>query len=201
MADNSAYILETKRLILRRLTLDDLDALATLYSDPEVRRYFPEGTLNPDETREELEWIIDVYYGKYGFGLWATLHKDTGVFIGRCGLLPWTIARRPEVEVAYLLAREYWGQGLATEAARAIVEYGFTHLHFSRLICLIDPANQASLRVATKIGMTSQADVEFDGQREPLYSLSRPAVTALDGATPRPNLGTPQNGWPATNDE
>jgi ribosomal-protein-alanine N-acetyltransferase len=127
-------IIETERLELRPLTMDDLDALAPIYRDPEVRKYFPEGTLTSEQTREELEWIIDVYYAQHGFGLWATIHKQTNEFIGRCGLLPWTIDGRSEVEVAYLLARAFWGRGLGTEAARAILAHGFDELHLSRLI-------------------------------------------------------------------
>jgi ribosomal-protein-alanine N-acetyltransferase len=173
MTDPQTKVLETKRLILRRLTLDDLDALFTLYRDAEVRKYFPEGTLTYAETREELEWIINVYYGQYGFGLWATLHKETGEFIGRCGLIPWTIEQRPEVEVAYMLAKAYWGQGLATEAAQAIVHYGFEQLQLSRLICLVDPANQASSKVARKIGMTLEKDGDINGERTLLYSINK----------------------------
>jgi RimJ/RimL family protein N-acetyltransferase len=91
-------VLETERIALRRLTMDDLDALASIYSDADVRNYFPEGTLTHEQTKEELEWIIKIYYGQYGFGLWATLLKETNEFIGRCGLLPWTIDGRQEVE-------------------------------------------------------------------------------------------------------
>src|SRR6185436_1818178 len=121
MTDLPTPILETKRLLLRTLTMDDLDDLYALYRDANVRKYFPEGTLTYEETKEELEWIIDVYYGQYGYGLWATIYKETGEFIGRCGLLPWTIENRQEVEVAYMLTKPYWGQGLATEAAQAIL--------------------------------------------------------------------------------
>lgn len=168
-------VLETDRLILRRLTPGDLDALHALYRDAEVRRYFPEGTLSYEETREELEWIIEVYYGKYGYGLWATIHKETGEFIGRCGLLPWTIEGRFEVEVAYLLARAYWGQGLGTEAAQAILDYGFEQLGLERLICLIDADNRASMRVAEKIGMAFEKDVVDDLGPARLYSRQKPA--------------------------
>jgi ribosomal-protein-alanine N-acetyltransferase len=184
MTDLQTNILETKRLILRRLTLDDLDALFALYRDPEVRRYFPEGTLTYEETKEELEWIINVYYGQFGFGLWATIHKETGEFIGRCGLLPWTIEQRPEVEVAYLLAKAYWGQGLGTEAAQAILNYGFEQLHVSRLICLIDPANQASVKVARNIGMTLEKEGEIDGEPTLLYSKHKqPGLSQSSGVT------------------
>jgi len=112
-------ILETRRLILRRLQADDLDDLFALYRDPEIRRYFPEGTLTYEETKEELEWFLNGHPDHPELGLWATVQKQTDQFIGRCGLLPWTIEQRPEVEVAYLLGREFRGQGLATEAARA----------------------------------------------------------------------------------
>ena len=169
-----ATVLETERLILRELTMGDLDALAALYRDPEIRRYFPDGTRTYDETREELAWIIDVYYVRHGYGLWATVLKESGAFIGRCGLLPWDIDGRPEVEVAYLLDRAHWGRGLATEAAAAIAAYAFSTLPVERLICLVDPANQASARVATRIGMTLVRD-DFVDEYGPahLYALSR----------------------------
>lgn len=147
-------ILETERLILRHLQPNDLDALFGLYSDPEVRRYFPEGTLTYAETKEELEWFRNGHPEHPELGLWATIYKETNQFIGRCGLLPWTIDQQAEVEVAYLLAKEYWGQGLGTEAAQAILDYGFDRLQLSRLICLIDQDNLASIKVAEKIGMT-----------------------------------------------
>lgn len=166
-------ILETERLALRRLEPGDLDALYSLYSDPEVRRYFPEGTLTYEETREELDWFRGGHPSRPELGLWATIHKPTGRFIGRCGLLPWTIDGQPEVEVAYLLAKEFWGQGLATEAARAIVRYAFSQLGLSRLICLIDSENSASLRVAEKIGMSFERAGQDEKGPYLLYSLAR----------------------------
>jgi ribosomal-protein-alanine N-acetyltransferase len=151
---SGAVVLETERLLLRLLTTEDLDALAALYADPEIRRYFPDGTRTLEQTRQELNWIIDVYYARYGYGLWATILKETGAFVGRCGLLPWEIEGRTEVEVAYLLERSVWGRGLATEAARAIVDHAFATLPVERLICMLDPGNRASRNVAEKIGMT-----------------------------------------------
>src|SRR5207342_2957380 len=118
-----------------------------------IRRYFPEGTLTREETLEEIEWFLQGHPKHPQLGLWATIHRPSGRFIGRCGLLPWTIEGRFEVEVAYLLARPFWGQGLATEAASAIVRHAFDRLGYSRLVCLIDPANAPSIRVAERIGM------------------------------------------------
>ena len=114
-------ILETERLLMRRLVASDLDDLYALYRDPEIRRYFPEGTLTLDETREELAWFLNGHPDHPELGLWATLHKATGAFIGRCGLLPWTIDGVDEVEIAYLIAKPWQRQGLGAEAARAPV--------------------------------------------------------------------------------
>jgi ribosomal-protein-alanine N-acetyltransferase len=166
-------ILETDRLILRRLLPDDLDNLFALYSDPEVRRYFPEGTLTYAETKEELDWFLNGHPEHPQLGLWATIYKETNQFIGRCGLLPWTIDQRAEVEVAYLLAKAFWGQGLGTEAAQGILDYGFEQLHLSRLICLIDRDNQASIKVARKIGMTFEKEGQDDQGAYLLYSRNR----------------------------
>jgi ribosomal-protein-alanine N-acetyltransferase len=147
------HILETERLSLRRLLPSDLDDLYALYRDEEIRRYFPEGTLSYPDTKEELEWFLNGHPRHPELGLWATIHKPDGRFIGRCGLLPWTIDGQQEVEVAYLIDKAYWRRGLATEAAQAIVRYAFERLGLERLICLIDPQNQASIGVAQKIGM------------------------------------------------
>lgn len=166
-------ILETERLLLRHLEPADLDDLYALYRDPEVRRYFPEGTLTRAETWEELEWFLNGHPRHPELGLWATIHKETGQFIGRCGLLPWTIDGQFEVEVAYMIAKAYWGQGLGTEAARGIRDYAFSTLNRSRLICLIDRDNQASIRVATNIGMVFEKEGVDDKGPFLLYSMHK----------------------------
>jgi RimJ/RimL family protein N-acetyltransferase len=177
MSESHKLILETKRLSLRRLVIEDLDELFALYRDPEIRKYFPEGTLNYNDTKEELEWFLDGHPRHPELGLWATVHKETGKFIGRCGLLPWTIEGQAEVEIAYLLDKAFWGQGLATEAASGILHYGFEQLNLSRLICMIDPENRASQRVAERIGMTFEKKVNgYEGDNLPffIYSIAKP---------------------------
>lgn len=146
-------ILETSRLLLRHLVMDDLDELYALYRDPEITKYIPDAPRSREEAQEELEWHMHGHPKYPELGLWATIHKETGKFIGRCGLLPWKIDGLQEVEVAYTIARAYWGQGLGGEAAQAILQYGFEKLNLSRLICLIDEENIASQKVAEKIGM------------------------------------------------
>ena len=164
-------ILETERLLFRRLEIGDLDDLYALYSDPEVRKYFPEGTLNREETKEELEWFLNGHPKNPELGLWATILKETGRFIGRCGLLFWVIDGQAEVEVAYMIAREYWGKGLGTEAAQGIRDYAFEKLGYTRLICLIDRDNMASIKVAKNIGMRFEKEGMDDKGPFLLYSI------------------------------
>ena len=152
-------ILETDRLLLKHLVINDLDELFTLYQDPEIRRYFPDGIKNYEDTKEELEWFLNGHPEHPELGLWATIHKETGKFIGRCGLLPWEIDGKLEVEVGYLLDKNFWHQGLATEAATGILEYAFGSLRLSRIICLMHPDNIASQNVAKRIGMTLDGEV------------------------------------------
>ena len=160
-------ILETKRLTLRHLEMGDLDALHRLYRDPEMRKHFPDGTLTLDETRDELEWFLHGHPDKPELGLWATVDRRTGAFLGRCGLLPWTIDGKPEVELAYMIDKSRWGEGLATEAAHAIIQHARTQLGLTRLICLIMPGNVASAAVARKVGMTFER--EYTGEFGPCH--------------------------------
>jgi ribosomal-protein-alanine N-acetyltransferase len=157
--------------------MDDLDELLALYNDPEIRKHFPDGVKNYEDTKEELEWFMNGHPKYPELGLWATIHKETGKFIGRCGLLPWTIDSQLEIEVAYLLDKKFWHQGLATEAAAGILAYAFNTLNLDRIICLMHPDNLASQRVAQRVGMTLEGKVGgIAGDNFPtlIYSIAKP---------------------------
>jgi RimJ/RimL family protein N-acetyltransferase len=173
---STTWIVETERLGLRRLLPEDFDALFALYSDEIVRRYFPEGTLTRTETKEELEWFLNGHPKYPELGLWATIEKETGTFVGRCGLLPWEIDGKFEVEIAYMIAPDYQGRGLATEAARGILEHAHKKLGYNRLICLIDEENAASIKVATNIGMHFEKTGNDEKGPYVLYSIELPAA-------------------------
>lgn len=167
-------ILETDRLLLRHLEPRDLDDLYALYRDPEIRRYFPDGTRSRQETEEELEWFRHGHPHRRELGLWATIHKTDGRFIGRCGLLPWNLDGQDEVEIAYLIAKQYWRQGLGAEAASAIRDHGFLTLGLPRLVCLIDGENEASIRTARRIGMRFERSGQDDFGPYQLYAMANP---------------------------
>lgn len=170
-------ILETNRLILRHQVITDLDDLWALYKNPNITKYIPDAPRSREEAQEELEWHMHGHPKHPELGLWATVHKETGEFIGRCGLLPWEIDGVHEVEVAYTIAQEYWGQGLASEAAQGILQHGFGKLNLSRLICMIEPENIGSQKVAEKIGMSLEKKVDqpFEGIDYPvlIYSVGK----------------------------
>jgi [ribosomal protein S5]-alanine N-acetyltransferase len=167
-------ILETERLFLRDLEPGDLDNLFALYRDPQVRRYFPDGVLTREQTQAEMETYIqgDPEYPE--LTLWATIDKVSGRFVGRCGLLPWRTDDNVEVEIAYMLAPDCWRQGLGTEIAQALLEYGFYKLGLPRLTCVIDEHNAASIRVAEKIGMAFDRTGEDEKGPYVVYARERP---------------------------
>ena len=166
-------VLETERTILRRLVPADLDDLARLYADEDARRYFPEGTLTREETGEELEWFLDGHPDDPSLGLWAVIHKPDGKFIGRCGLLRWTIEGRIEVEVAYMIAPRYWRRGFASECARGLVAHGFGTLGLTRLISLIDPLNEASRRTAMSAGLVFEREIVLDEMLFQVFAIEK----------------------------
>jgi RimJ/RimL family protein N-acetyltransferase len=143
-----------------------------------VRRFYPDGTRTLEETREELEFFAQGHPRHPELGLWATVERATGAFLGRCGLIPWSIDGALEVEVGYLIDKARWGEGFGTEAARALVDHARESLGLGRLICVIEPGNEASVRVATKIGMSFERT--YTDEYGPCIIFSR----ALDAAGP-----------------
>ncbi len=171
MIHTQTKIIETRRLVLRNLTRQDLDAYVALYLEADVHRSLFDAPGSQAETVNEFEAVLDSY-GRYGLGLWAAILKNTGLLIGRCGLRMQTIANREEVVLSCALLSTHWGQGLATEATRAVVQYGFDHLHLPRQVALVLPPNQAAIRVAQKIGMTFENEILIAGASVSLYAAS-----------------------------
>lgn len=168
----SSAVLETERMMLRELVPEDVDDLMLIFSDPEAMRYYP-STKSREEAERWIRWVTGSYE-QNGFGLWACVLKETGELCGQCGLMPQEVEGRREVEVGYLFVREFWGRGLATEAARASRDSGFEQLGRRRLVSLINPQNIPSRRVAERIGMGLEKEIEWRGRSTCVYSVARP---------------------------
>ena len=169
-------ITETERLILREFTLDDAEDFYRIYTDTETMRFqiVPENYTVGVE-RYYLGKHIENYYRTIGFGLWAVILKENNRLIGRCGLVCQPLEGGEEIEVSYLIEREFWNQGFASEAAGATLKLGFEKYNLSRIVAFIDPRNTASARVAKKIGMRFERKVEFKSFGEvDLYTTEKP---------------------------
>ncbi|HUQ83003.1 MAG TPA: GNAT family N-acetyltransferase [Gemmatimonadaceae bacterium] len=146
------------RLTLRHIREDDAPALLALYREPSVVRFLGRAPTSEAEERANIRRHRAEYYERRGFGLLAMeLPDPEPVLIGRCGLLDSEIAGRPEIEVSWVLAPAYRGRGLATEAARTVLDHAATNLELTRIVAVISPDNVASIRVAERLGM------RFDG--------------------------------------
>lgn len=148
----SLVIMETERLIIRRITRKDIDALLGIKGKPEVMYAWEHGFTQKDVRK----WINRQLsrYRKDGFGYFAVILKESGVLIGQAGLLKSTINGNEAVELGYIFDNKHWHNGYGTEAAYACLGYAFEQLGLKTVCCSIRPENEASIRVAEKLGMT-----------------------------------------------
>jgi RimJ/RimL family protein N-acetyltransferase len=162
---------ETERLRLRQFRPDDLEELAAIRADPVVMRFIGKGTpYSLEDTRWSLERKIKIWEER-GFGQWAVTFKDEPQMLGWCGLD--LLDTTEEIEVGWGLARPFWGQGIATEAARAALSFAFETLRLERIVAVAMLANTASHRVMQKIGMKYVRDAFFYEANVVYYAVTR----------------------------
>jgi ribosomal-protein-alanine N-acetyltransferase len=151
--------IRTQRLVLRRWRYEDRAPFAALNADPKVMEHFV-GPLDREQSDDFVD-RIEAHFDAHGWGLWAVEVADTGAFIGFVGLWPpnWSPSL---VEVGWRLAKESWGHGYATEAARAALDDGFARLGFSEIVSFTAVDNLRSQRVMQKIGMRRDPADDFD---------------------------------------
>ncbi|MGH8950517.1 MAG: GNAT family N-acetyltransferase [Acidimicrobiia bacterium] len=156
---------ETERLILRRWRERDRDEFAALNADPEVMEHFP-NVLTTEESDQMLR-RIDRQFEEFGFGLWAVDIKWAKKFIGFCGLAVPTFQTpfTPAVEIGWRFAKDQWGSGYATEAAKAVLDFGFEQADLEQILSWTIPANERSQRVMQRLGMKRAPDLDFDHPR------------------------------------
>ncbi len=148
--------LRTERLTLHRPIPADRDDLLQMHTDPGVM-----ATLGGVRTESESDAILKrliADWDAHGFGYWIARDSDTGAFAGRAGLRLIIVDERPEIELGYGFMSDYWGRGIATEAAAAIVRAGFETVGTRNLVCFTTPTNERSRRVMEKLGFRYEKD-------------------------------------------
>ena len=160
-------ITETSRLKLVEATKADCDLIFKLTGNEKVMKYFP-SVLSYDETREMIQKILN-QYTEYGYCFWKVLLKPDDQFVGIAGLLHQDIDNVPEAEISYRILPEHWNKGYGTEAAKACKKHAEIELGKNRLISLIHPQNDASIRVASKLGAEKSRSVDFMGEKHDVY--------------------------------
>jgi len=165
--------MNSQRIFLRPFEASDLDEMQAVMGNPDVMRF----SLSGPKTRVETEDFIKrcrAQYQEFGYGLLAVVYKEENRVIGYCGLFRQEIDGRVELEIGYRMHPNYWGRGIATEAAGMIRDWAFANLDREKLISIIEPENAASIAVAKKIGMHFEREFLFKGQRlTHIYSLRR----------------------------
>ncbi|TFC90895.1 MULTISPECIES: GNAT family N-acetyltransferase [Cryobacterium] len=181
--------IRTDRLLLRRWRESDLAPFAAMGEDPEVMRYFPAPLTRAEG--DALAARADGLFDTHGYGLWALETRSTGDFLGFAGLapLPAFIPGPSGIEVGWRLARAFWGQGYATEAARAALGFAFGRLELEQVHAITAVINEPSRAVMERLGMTAM--VEFQHPKIPVgsslrvhirYSVSRAATARASAA-------------------
>jgi RimJ/RimL family protein N-acetyltransferase len=156
--------------------MDDLEAYARMYADPDVMRFLEQGApLDHGAAFRSMALHLGHWHLR-GYGQWALEERATGRFVGRAGL--WQPEGWPGLEVGWVLSRDAWGLGYATEAGGAAIGYAFDVLQADEIISLIRPENTGSIRVAERLGETYQRDIELMGEVARVYGKPRPAGQA-----------------------
>lgn len=144
-------IIETNRLILRELSLDDTEKLSLVLSDPTSMKYYPKA-FTKEKVEQWINWNINSYLLN-GFGLWAVILKESNELIGDCGITMQEVEGKSYPEIGYHIRKDYCGKGYATEAAKACIDFAFVEKNFEKVYSYMKDDNIPSRKVAEKNGM------------------------------------------------
>ncbi|RKD69602.1 RimJ/RimL family protein N-acetyltransferase [Sinobaca qinghaiensis] len=156
--------LETERLYLRELVMEDKDALYNILSDPETMQYYPQ-TFDEVKVKRWIQWNMDNYQ-KYNHGLWAVILKNNDEFIGECGITMQEIENEIVPEIGFHIQKNYWNKGYATEAAIACRDYAFNTLNYSKIFSYTTLRNIPSQKIAKKLGMQTYKIFEKNDENQ-----------------------------------
>jgi RimJ/RimL family protein N-acetyltransferase len=179
-------LLETERLMLRTWNDNDVQPMLAINQDPKVMEYFP-GLQDLEMTKNFID-KVNAHFENHGYSLYTTVRKDTNEFIGFIGLLiaDFKAHFTPATEIGWRLSSNHWGQGFATEGAKAVLDYAFRELKIPEIVSFTAAGNAKSIRVMQKIGLQHNEADDFDPpklvdesplKRHVLYRLSREKYT------------------------
>lgn len=157
-------IIETKRLYLRELVLEDTEELSKVLSDQESMQYYPK-PFSKSKVEKWIQWNID-NYKRYNYGLWAVILKNGEKFIGDCGITVQLIEKETVPEIGFHIIKDYWNKGYATEAAIACMDYAFRVLNYPKVFSYTTVKNIPSQKVAEKMGMQKYKTFEKNGEKQ-----------------------------------
>jgi len=170
--------IQTKRLLLRPFTPADFDSLYAIFSDAEVMRYYPK-PYDAATTQRWLDWNLQ-NYREHGFGIWAVILKETGAFIGDCGLTMQNIDGQLLPEIGYHFHKNYWRQGFGSEAAKAVRDWFFENTAYDSVYSYMTEANIPSQATAAANGMKKIKDyLDKDNTVTCVYEITRQDWAAL----------------------
>ncbi|HAA27054.1 MAG TPA: N-acetyltransferase [Cyanobacteria bacterium UBA8553] len=184
--------IETRRLQLRQFIPDDADDLYRIYNHLDLFQYMSnEKPLLRDQTRLLIYEFIENWQ-QHNFGVWAVIEKKHKKLIGHCGFK--FLENTKEIQMGYLLLKSHWGRGLGTEAAEAVLKYGFEVAKLKRIVAIAKPENIASLRVMQKVGMKYEKNAYYYNNNVVYYCLTREAyqsnITYLKNRKKKENYAT-----------
>jgi RimJ/RimL family protein N-acetyltransferase len=194
MSDRSpaAVELQTARLLLRRPTAADVDAIFAVHRDPETCTHNPSDALARFEEAEALYQRWDNQWQQYGYGYWVVRHHGSAQQLGFCGIKPMELHGAPVLNLFYRFATSAWGQGFAGEASAAVATWASNHLPDLPLIARVRPANVASQRVAIRAGLSRAQHLDTEGYDgfDWIY-IAQDANRATNGRGHTPGLREP----------
>jgi RimJ/RimL family protein N-acetyltransferase len=167
--------LETNRLILKAPAQKDLHDILDLRQDSKVMQFVGRGRVETIDEVEQFLQIAIAYQTKYGFGFCSVFEKESGEFVGQAGLFHLGFDEtQQDFEIAYRLKQKFWGKGYATELAKGLINWGFTHLTVEKLVALAWPGNVRSQHVLEKAGLTNKGLIHFRDREVLYYEIYKP---------------------------
>jgi RimJ/RimL family protein N-acetyltransferase len=166
------FVLETKRLTLRRLDESDAAFMLALLNEPSFHRYIGDrGVRTEEEARAYIRNGPMASYETFGFGLWLVLRKEDDAPIGICGLLKRDTL--PDVDVGFAIRPAFWSMGYALESAAGVLAYGREALKLPRVAAIVQADNQASIRLLGKLGLQFERRIEWPGDTADIHLYAR----------------------------